>query len=559
MSENLETTAESGLGKGLKQRHMNLIALGGVIGAGLFVGSGVVIDDAGPAAVISFLIAGIITVLIMRMLAEMAVNRPALGSFYVYARESLGRRGGFAVGWMYWYFFVIVVAVEAVAGGRILQLWVPGVPLWILSLGLMLLLTGTNMVSARSYGEFEYWFSSIKVVAILLFLAAGILWLTGLWPESTPGLGNLVDHGGFAPMGWGAVIAAVVPCVAFYTGAEIVTIAAAESERPAEAIAKAMRSIIVRVVTFYVGSIFVVVSVQSWNGKNVSVSPYASVLSVLNVPGVETIMNLIVLTAVLSCLNSALYTSSRMLFALTRHNDAPMAFTKLSKSGVPRRAIVAGTLVGYISVIAAYVSPDAVFSFLVNSYGAVALFVYLAIAISQVVLRRRLDAEMPEGPLLKMWLFPWLSYVTIALMSCVILAMAFMGTTRNEFWLSMLTLGVILAVYEWWQRRHPTVGQKRPVPGPGPTERPAPAFAIVDVPDKSVSARERARRIRELREARKRNAGVPPERGSGRPPLNGHDVLPRNGGLMDASKHDIDLPDSHGITAVVVEEDEPKG
>lgn len=558
MSENLETAAESGLGKGLKQRHMNLIALGGVIGAGLFVGSGVVIEDAGPAAVISFLIAGLITVLIMRMLAEMAVNRPALGSFYVYARESLGRRGGFAVGWMYWYFFVIVVAVEAVAGGRILQLWVPSVPLWILSLGLMLLLTGTNMVSARSYGEFEYWFSSIKVVAILLFLAAGVLWLTGLWPDSTPGLGNLVDNGGFAPMGWGAVIAAVVPCVAFYTGAEIVTIAAAESERPAEAIAKAMRSIIVRVVTFYVGSIFVVVSVQAWNGKNVSVSPYASVLSVLNVPGVETIMNLIVLTAVLSCLNSALY-SSRMLFALTRHNDAPIAFTKLSKSGVPRRAIFAGTLVGYVSVIAAYVSPDAVFSFLVNSYGAVALFVYLAIAISQVVLRRRLEKELPEGPLLKMWLFPWLSYLTIALMGGVIIAMAFIGKTQQEFWLSLLTLGVILAVYEWWQRRHPTVGEKRPVPGPGPTERPAPAFAIVDVPDKSVSARERARRIKEFREARKRNTSVPLERGADRASVDAHDMATRGGGSADAAKLDGDVPDSHNITAVAVQEGEPQG
>ncbi|WP_212755296.1 amino acid permease [Flexivirga aerilata] len=499
-----DTTTDSGLGKGLKQRHMNLIALGGVIGAGLFVGSGVVIEDAGPAAVVSFLIAGLITVLIMRMLAEMAVNKPALGSFYVYARECLGRRGGFAVGWMYWYFFVIVVAVEAVAGGRILQLWVPSVPLWVLSLGLMLLLTATNMVSARSYGEFEYWFSSIKVVAITLFLLAGILWITGLWPDSTPGLANLVDHGGFAPMGWGAVLAAVVPCVAFYTGAEIVTIAAAESENPAQAIHKAMRSIIVRVVTFYVGSTFVVVTVQAWNAENVGVSPYAAVLGVLGIPAVSTIMNLIVLTALLSCLNSALYTSSRMLFALTRNNDAPLAFTKLSKSGVPRRAIFAGTLVGYVSVIAAYVSPDKVFNFLVNSYGAVALFVYLAIAVSQVALRRRLDRELPGGPVLRMWLFPWLSYLTIALMAVVILAMAFMDKTRSQFWLSLVTLAVILAVYEWWSRRHPSVGEQRAVPGPNKTERPAPAFAIVDVPDKSVSARNRARRMRELAETRRR-------------------------------------------------------
>ncbi|MFP5312481.1 MAG: amino acid permease, partial [Actinomycetes bacterium] len=158
---------------------MNLIAIGGVIGAGLFVGSGVVISTTGPAAIISFAIGGIITLLLMRMLAEMAVARPVVGSFYVYARQALGQRAGFATGWMYWYFFVIVVAVEAIAGGRIIQLWVPDIPLWILSLGLMVLLSATNLVSARSFGEFEYWFSSIKVVAIIVFLFIGVLWITG--------------------------------------------------------------------------------------------------------------------------------------------------------------------------------------------------------------------------------------------------------------------------------------------------------------------------------------------------------------------------------------------
>ncbi|WP_205660581.1 amino acid permease [Amycolatopsis antarctica] len=447
---------------------MNLIALGGVIGAGLFVGSGVVIQSAGPAAVVSFLIAGVITILIMRMLAEMTVARPALGSFYIYAREALGKRAGFAVGWMYWYFFVIVVAVEAVAGGRILQLWLPDIPLWILSLGLLLILTATNMASARSYGEFEYWFSSIKVVAIVVFLFLGALYLFGIWPGSDGGVGNLVSHGGFAPMGTGAVLAAVVPCVGFYTGAEIVTIAAAESAEPKKAIAKAMRSIIFRVVLFYVGSVFVVVAVKSWDSPETGVSPYAAVLDVLGIPAVATIMNGIVLTAVLSCLNSALYTSSRMLFALTSNGDAPQAFTRLSRSGVPRRAIVAGTLVGYASVVAAYTSPDLIFQFLVNSYGAVALFVYLAIALAQVRLRKRIERENPGGLEMRMWLFPWLSYATIALMGTVILAMAFLPASRSQFWLSALTLALILICYQVRKRR----GERPSVPPAGPAEDP---------------------------------------------------------------------------------------
>jgi GABA permease len=451
----VEGDGDTELVKGLKRRHMNLIALGGVIGAGLFVGSGVVIGGAGPAAIVSFLIGGILTMLVMRMLAEMAVARPVVGSFYIYARQALGTRAGFATGWMYWYFYVIVVAVEAVAGGRILRLWLPTIPLWVLSLAIMLPLTATNLVSARSYGEFEYWFSSIKVIAILMFLGMGLLWITGLWPHSTPGLTNLVDRGGFAPMGWGAVLAAVVPCVAFYTGAEIVTIAAAESSEPEQAVARAIKSIVYRIVLFYVGSIFVVVSIQPWNVPSVGISPYAAVLSVLGIPGVGTVMNVIVLTAVLSCLNSALYTASRMLFALTVNDDAPRFFAKLSRSGVPRRAILLGTTVGYLSVAATFLWGDVVFRFLVNSYGAVALFVYLVIGIAQVVLRKRLDRDDPAALKLKMWLFPWLSYATIALMVTVIAAMAVLPGTRSQFAMSGLTLVVILAAYEIRRRRTP--------------------------------------------------------------------------------------------------------
>ncbi|MFB6570482.1 amino acid permease [Streptomyces noursei] len=440
--------AGAGLRQGLKRRHMQLIALGGVIGAGLFVGSGVVVRSTGPAAVVSFLAAGGLTVLIMRMLAEMTVARPALGSFYAHVRETLGHRAGFAVGWLYWYFFVIVVAVEAVAGGRIIRLWLPGAPLWAVSLVLMALLTATNMVSARSYGEFEYWFSSIKVVAIVVFLFLGALYVCGLWPDSTGGLALLTAHGGFAPAGVGAVLAAVVPCVGFFTGAEIVTIAAAESVEPERAVADAIRSIVLRVVAFYVLSIFLVVAVVPWTSKAIEVSPYAAVLDRLAVPAAGTVMNAIVLVAVLSCLNSALYTSSRMLFALTRNGDAPRGFTKLSASGVPRRALLAGTSVGYLSVVAAWISPDVVFTFLINSYGAIALFVYLAIAVAQLRMRRALERDDPARLTLRMWGFPWLSRLTVALMALVIGAMAVLPDSRAQFWLSLLTLGVVLAAYE---------------------------------------------------------------------------------------------------------------
>ncbi|MGW1838604.1 amino acid permease [Streptomyces sp. NPDC002067] len=456
--------ADGALRQGLKRRHMRLIALGGVIGAGLFVGSGVVVHATGPAAVVSFLAAGVLTVLIMRMLAEMTVARPAQGSFYAHVRETLGLRAGFTVGWLYWYFFVIVVAVEAVAGGRIVQLWLPGVPLWAVSLVLMGLLTATNMVSARSYGEFEYWFSSIKVVAIVVFLFLGALYVLGLWPHAEGGLALLTSHGGFAPAGVGAVLAAVVPCVGFFTGAEIVTIAAAESVEPERAVADAIRSIVLRVVAFYVLSIFLVVAVVPWTSRAIEVSPYAAVLERLAVPAAGTVMNALVLIAVLSCLNSALYTSSRMLFALTGNGDAPRTFTKVSRGGVPRRALLAGTSVGYLSVIAAWISPDVIFSFLINSYGAIALFVYLAIAFAQVRMRRRLEREDPARLTLRMWLFPWLSWLTIAAMTAVIAAMAVLPDSRSQFWLSLVTVAVVLLGYE--VRRRTAAAPETAVPGP---------------------------------------------------------------------------------------------
>ncbi|NLU67691.1 amino acid permease [Streptomyces sp. HNM0574] len=444
-----------GLRTGLTRRHMNLIALGGVIGAGLFVGSGVVIAKTGPAAVVAFLIAGGLTVVVMRMLAEMTVARPAVGSFYVHVRESLGPRAGFVTGWLYWYFFVIVVAVEAVAGGRIIRLWLPGVPLWAVSLVLMVLLTATNMVSARSYGEFEYWFSSVKIAAIVVFLFLGGLYLSGAWPAGDaggPGLAHLTGHGGFAPFGVAAVLAAVVPCIGFFTGAEIVTIAAAESEEPERAVASATRSIILRVVAFYVLSVLVVVAAVPWNSGAVQVSPYAAVLGRLGVPAVETVMNAVVLVAVLSCLNSALYTSSRMLFALTRNGDAPRGFTRVGASGVPRRALLAGTVLGFASTVAAWASPEGIFAFLINSYGAVALFVYLLIGIAQVRMRRRLEREAPERLGLRMWGFPWLSYAAIAGMGAVLAAMAVLPDSRAQFWISTLTLALVLGAYELRRR-----------------------------------------------------------------------------------------------------------
>jgi len=453
MTNSVDTGERAGLQHSLKQRHMTLIALGGVIGAGLFIGSGVLIHETGPAAVISFLLAGVLAILVMRMLGEMAAAKPAVGSFYEYARAALGNRAGFAIGWMYWYFWVIVVAVEAVAGAALIQHWLPQVPLWILSLALMVTLTLTNLVSVRSYGEFEYWFSSIKVAAIIVFIVLGAAFVLGMWPDTSGNLSNLTAHGGFAPHGVLPVLAAVVPAVAFFTGAEIATIAAAESAEPRKAVARATNSVILRVLIFYVGSVFLVVAIRPWDDQSVLESPYVGALVTMGVPAAAEIMQVVVLTAVLSALNSGLYTASRVIFALTRHNDAPKGFLKLNRRGVPVRAILLGTVLGYVSVVMAYVSPDKVFSFLIHSYGAVALFVYTLICLSQIRLRRRLEREAPESLVLKMWLYPYLSWFTVAAMVLVTVSMGILEDTRTDFLVSVGTLAVILLAYEVRRRR----------------------------------------------------------------------------------------------------------
>jgi GABA permease len=436
-----------GLRRSLRGRHMQMIAFGGIIGAGLFVGSGVVVQSAGPAAVISFLLTGTLVVLVMRMLGEMAVAHPAVGGFYEYSRLALGDLPAFLTGWMYWYFWVIVVGLEAVAGAKILGLWWPQLPPWAYTLSLTALFTIVNLLSVRSWGETEFWFASIKVAAIVVFLAAGALFVLGLWPGVAGGVANLTAHGGFMPNGIVPVLTGAVAATGFYFGAEVVTIAAAESAEPERAVAHAMQSVIWRVLIFYIGSIFLVVSILPWNDAKLLERPYVSALEALRVPGARTLMSLVILTAVLSALNSGLFASSRMLMALARRGDAPARFGRLDGRGVPIAAILAGTAFGYATVVMSYVSPEGVFAFLVNSYGTVAIFVYVLIAVSQLRLRRRLERESPERLRLRMWAFPYLTWLSIVAMLGIVAAMGFIPAQRSALLFGLASVAILLAAY----------------------------------------------------------------------------------------------------------------
>ncbi|MEV7176987.1 amino acid permease [Kitasatospora sp. NPDC093679] len=439
---------------GLKNRHLSMIAIGGVIGAGLFVGSGAGIAATGPGILLSYTLAGALVVMVMRMLGEMAAADPQSGSFSAYADRALGRWAGFTIGWLYWFFWVVVLAVEATAGAKILHNWVPGVPQWGFALLVMAVLTATNLFSVSSYGEFEFWFAGIKVVAIAAFLVVGGLAVFGVLPDTTAvGTSNLLDHGGFLPNGIGAVFSGMLTVVFAFMGSEIVTLAAGESPDPARAVTKATNSVIWRIGVFYLGSIAIVVTLLPWDSAEVLDSPYVAVLKHVGIPGAAPLMDLIVLTAVLSCLNSGLYTASRMAFSLGQRGDAPKAFAKVTGRGVPLTAILASVVFGFVAVFFNYEFPDTVFKFLLNSSGAVALFVWLVISVSQLRMRRIIERESPEKLTVRMWLFPYLTWATIGMIAFVV---AYMFTThdgRMQMVLSLVAAAVALVAAQVVHRR----------------------------------------------------------------------------------------------------------
>ena len=449
------------LSRSLKGRHLTMISIGGIIGAGLFVGSSTSIIAGGPAAFISYGICGLLILLVMRMLAEMATALPEVRSFTDFARAGLGPGVGFVVGWLYWYFWVLTVPVEAIAGVRILQSWIPLPPLPI-GLALMTVMTGVNLLSARSYAEFEFWFASIKVAAIIVFIVIAASYAFGWSAPHGATFGNLVSHGGFTPRGWIAVFAAVPTVFFAMTGAEITTIAAAESAEPERAIARMSSAVIWRILTFYVLSVFLIACVVPWDQVRGGESPFTLALNTMHVPWAGSIMSVIILTAVLSCLNSAFYVASRVLFVLADRGDAPQMLVKLNARRVPVASVLIGAVAGYLGIIAATEAPQAVFDFLVSSSGALIVYVYMLTALAQIVLRVRRERGGEPAPAITMWWFPALSLLCIAGMAAVLIAMAFTPGLQRDFNVSCLTLAITVFAY-WCVRIRRAAAAPKPV------------------------------------------------------------------------------------------------
>lgn len=438
----------------LSQRHLSMIGLGGAIGAGLFVGSGAGIAVAGPGILISFLAAGLLAVLVMRMMGEMSVAFPSSGSFSAHAERALGSWAGFTIGWLYWILIAVVLAIEATGAAVIMHGWVPAVDTWVWVLVFMAGLTVANLAAVRTFGEFEFWFAILKVAAIAAFLVLGALAVTGALPgKGAFGLTNLTAHGGFLPLGWDGVLSGLLAVVFAFGGMEIVTLAAAESKDPVRGLSSAMRTVVWRLLLFYVGSVAVVVLVLPWNDSQVGESPFVAVLDHLGLPAAAQVMNVVLLAALLSALNANLYAASRMIYSLAERGEAPSALRGLSRRGVPQRAVLVSVAFGFFSVLLNFKWPDSVFMWMLNAVGAIALVVWIAVAVSQLRLRAQLEREAPERLAMRMWGFPGLTILALVAMAAVLVLLAAQESSRPQVVGTGLLTAFVLAVALVRQRR----------------------------------------------------------------------------------------------------------
>lgn len=376
------------LGRPLKARHVSMISIGGIIGSGLFVGSSAAIAATGPAIILSYAVAGILILLVMRMLADMALAAPDAGSFTEHIRMELGAWAGFVSGWLYWIFWVLAIALEALAGANIIATWSDW-PIWQVALALIAALTALNLVSTRTFGESEFWLSAVKVGAILLFIVAGAFAVGGGMLDSGRIPANLYAIGGFAPFGPMSVFSGVTAVILALVGAEIITIAAAEARASSDVVARLTTALIVRIALFYLLSMLLIVAIVPWTMIRPGDSPFALALDAIGAPGVSLVMNIVIIVAVLSCMNSGIYVCSRVLRSLAARGEAPRAFRAIGRRGVPVRAILVGAGAGALAVLASAYSPERLFAMLVNATGMVMLIVYMLLVLAHMAHARR--------------------------------------------------------------------------------------------------------------------------------------------------------------------------
>ncbi|MEV5711084.1 amino acid permease [Actinoallomurus sp. NPDC052274] len=442
---------DAGYIQSLGNRQVRMIAIGGAIGVGLFLGAGGRLAAAGPSLVLSYAVCGIAAFFVMRALGELVLHRPSAGSFVTYAREFIGPWAGFASGWMYWLNWAMTGVAETTAAGIYVHKWLPQIPQWVTALVALAVLLTVNLLSVRLFGELEFWFAVIKVLAIVVFLFVGLaLVLTGAGVgDDHAGVSNLTAHGGFLPHGVPVVLMSLQAVVFAYSGIEMVGIAAGETENPRKVLPGAIGSVIWRIGIFYVGSVLLLAMVLPWTVYSADESPFVTVFSRLGVPGAGDIMNAVVLTAALSSCNSGLYSTGRVMRALAVKGEAPRFVGRMSARHVPYGGILFTSIVLLLGVVLNYVVPKMAFDIATSiaSLGVVA--VWATLISCQLRLRARADRGEIERPSFRMPWAPVSNWVTLGFLVLVVVLMAFADTANKiAFW---CLPGVAVVLFVGWR------------------------------------------------------------------------------------------------------------
>ncbi|MCP3774126.1 amino acid permease [Paenibacillus sp. MZ04-78.2] len=425
------------------------MSLGAAIGVGLFLGSASAIKVAGPAILIGYMIGGLAIFFIMRALGEMAVQQPVAGSFSRYAREYMSPVFGFLTGWNYWFIWVVTCMAEITAVGIYMEYWYPGVPRWIWALAALVIMSLVNLIAVKVYGELEFWFALIKIVTIIFMIVVGVgMIVFGLGNGGIAiGISNLWSHGGFFANGWSGVLLAMQMIMFAYLGIEMIGVTAGEVKDPAKALTRAIDNVFWRILIFYVGALFVIMSIYPWTEIGLKGSPFVMTFEKLGIPYAAGIINFVVLTAALSSCNSGIFSNGRMLYNLAQQGEAPASFEKVSRSGVPSRAIIVSAFFLLIGVVLNYIVPEKAFTMVTSIATFAVIWVWAVILISQLRFRKKLSADQAAKLIYKMPLAPYSSYVVLAFLVFVVGIMAYSPDTRIALLVGPVWYAILLVVY----------------------------------------------------------------------------------------------------------------
>ncbi|MEK4484332.1 amino acid permease [Psychrobacillus sp. FSL H8-0484] len=436
------------LKRGLEARHIQMIALGGTIGVGLFMGSASTIKWTGPSVLLAYAICGIFIYFIMRAMGEMLYVEPSTGSFATFGHKYIHPLAGYITAWSNWFQWVIVGMAEIIAVGTYMQYWFPGLPAWIPGLIAMAILGAANLISVKSFGELEFWFAMIKIVTIVLMIIAGIgLIFFGFGNGGGAiGISNLWEHGGFFAGGWTGFFFALSLVIAAYQGVELIGITAGEAKDPQKTLTKAIDSIIWRILIFYIGAIFVIVTVYPWDQLDTLGSPFVATFAKVGITAAAGIINFVVITAAMSGCNSGIYSAGRMLYTLGVNGQAPKYFAKISNNGVPLFGTI-GVLIGLaVGVVLSYIAPANLFVYVYSASVLPGMVPWFVILISQIRFRKAKGAELDNHPF-KMPFAPVTNYLTIAFLLMVLVGMGFNDETRISLIVGIIFLAIVIASF----------------------------------------------------------------------------------------------------------------